>query len=203
MAYRTTPKMAARKDARRRTLLDAALRLFGAAGYHATTVPMIVADAASSTGSFYFYFRNKEDVFAAVLQDLAARLSTALNQAIAAEPAPLLQMRAAVTRLFLFLAENPAEARILVLESSGLSPRLEQLRREILATHVRGVEAALSRLNFAMDASIAAHCWVGAVFEAVHFWLERPPEQRPPAHDVAAAVARFNLRAIGAPPGAL
>ena len=43
MAYRKTPATEARKDARRKTILDAATRLFGANGYHATTVPMIVA----------------------------------------------------------------------------------------------------------------------------------------------------------------
>ena len=62
MVYRTTPKMAQRKEAHRTKLLETAIRLFGKHGYHATTVPMIVKASGSSTGSFYFYFRNKEDV---------------------------------------------------------------------------------------------------------------------------------------------
>lgn len=206
MAYRTSAKMAERKDARRRKLLDAAIRLFGAGGYHATTVPMIVAKAGSSIGSFYFYFRNKEDIFAAALQDLGERISEALNQAIAAAPEPLLQMKAAVMRLFLFLAEHPAEARILIVESSGLGRRLEQIRRSILDSHARSVERTLSQLAPVLPPlhiSFAAHCWVGAVFEAVCHWLEYPAEERPPAETVALAVAQFNLRAIGAPPEVL
>ena len=114
MAYRTTDKMARRKQERRRHLLDTAVDLFGRQGYHATTVPMIVEAARSSTGSFYFYFRNKEDVFAAALEDLGERLSEALNEAIAREAQPVAQMRAAVEGLFLFLAENPERARILI-----------------------------------------------------------------------------------------
>ena len=62
MVYRTTPKMARRKEAHRTKLLETAVQLFGKHGYHATTVPMIVKASGSSTGSFYFYFRNKEDV---------------------------------------------------------------------------------------------------------------------------------------------
>jgi AcrR family transcriptional regulator len=54
MAYSTIAKMAERKDARRRKLLDAAVHKFGSLGYHATTVPMIVAKVGSSVGSFYF-----------------------------------------------------------------------------------------------------------------------------------------------------
>jgi AcrR family transcriptional regulator len=78
LAYRKTPATIARKDARRKTLLDAATRLFGRCGYHASTVPMIVAEADSSVGSFYAHFRNKEDVFAAVLDALGEKVMDAV-----------------------------------------------------------------------------------------------------------------------------
>lgn len=200
--------MAERKDARRRRILEAAIEMFGRLGYHATTVPAIVAEAGSSIGSFYFYFRNKEDVFAAALLDLGDRLAQSLNSAISAESQPLFQMRAAVMRLFQFLAENPREARILVIESSGLDGRLQEIRRNIVASHARGVEAALTKLAPvlpSLNAVVAARCWVGSVFEAVYHWLELPLNARPPADEVASAVALYNLRAIGAsvesPPG--
>ena len=78
MPYRTTPKMAQRKEARRSRLLNEAMRVFGRVGYHAATVPMIVAAAESSTGAFYLYFRSKEDVFAAALDSLGERISAAI-----------------------------------------------------------------------------------------------------------------------------
>ncbi|MEJ2152130.1 MAG: TetR/AcrR family transcriptional regulator [Gemmatimonadota bacterium] len=78
--------MAKRKAERRRRFLDVATRLFGDHGYHNTTVPMIVEAADSSTGSFYFYFENKEDVFVAVLkragEELAGRLNEAIDEAV-------------------------------------------------------------------------------------------------------------------------
>jgi AcrR family transcriptional regulator len=204
MAYRTTPKMAERKDARRRTFLAAATRLFGRQGYHATTVPMIVAEAGASTGNFYFYFRNKEDIFAAALSNLGERITSAINAAIAkASPDPLAQMKAAVEGFVSFLAQNPGEARILIVESSGLSAQLEHVRRSVIASHSRGVENAL-RLQAAklppLDPGITARCWTGAVYEAVYSWLELPKQKRPSAKTLAEAVARFNLRGIGAPP---
>ncbi len=201
MAYRTTPKMAQRKDARRRQLVEIATRLFGARGYHATTVPEIVAESGSSTGAFYFYFHNKEDVFAAVLEALGDRISTELNQAIAEAGCDVLgQMRAAVERMFLFLAENPEQARILIVESSGLGERLEGIRRNVVRSHTQSVESALTALAQVLpirDPQVAARCWVGAVYEAVFSWLELPAEQRPEARQVASVVADFNLRAIG------
>ncbi len=101
-----------------------------------------------------------------------------------------------------FLVENPEEARILIVESSGLGRRLEAMRRQVIERHTRGVEAALRALEGqlpGMDADIVASCWVGAIHEAVYRWLAKAPEERPPADRLADALAAFNLRGIGAP----
>jgi AcrR family transcriptional regulator len=107
MVYRKTPSTAARKDARRKLLLDAATRLFGCYGYHAATVPMIVAAAGSSVGSFYAHFRNKEDIFAAVLEALGRQVTELMEEARVSQSDPLLGLSCAVESLFLFLAQNP------------------------------------------------------------------------------------------------
>jgi AcrR family transcriptional regulator len=201
MAYRKTPATKARKDARRRTILDAATRLFGAYGYHSTTVPMIVAESDSSVGSFYVHFRNKEDVFAAVLEALGQKVTELMDQARVSQPDALLGIRAAVESRFLFLADNPGDARILIVESSGLSPRLERVRRAILRQHAEQVCQTLESTPAAFSVSaplIAARCLVGAVFESLYNWLEESPIDRQSAAEVARAVADYNMRAIGA-----
>jgi AcrR family transcriptional regulator len=199
--------MAERKEARRRKLLSEAIRLFGEHGFHATTVPMIVAAADSSTGTFYLYFRNKEDVFAAALEWLDEHITAAINQAMAgAGPDVLAHMKAAVVGLVRFLAEHPEEARILIVESSGLGQRLEAVRRAVIRSHTRGVQQALAVLGTRlppMDTQVVANCWVGAVYEAVFQWLDRPADQRLEPEQLAEAIAGFNLRAIGAVGGEL
>ncbi|HXX16476.1 MAG TPA: TetR/AcrR family transcriptional regulator [Candidatus Eremiobacteraceae bacterium] len=203
MVYRTTAKMAKRKESHRAKLLETALRQFGKQGYHATTVPRIVRESGSSTGAFYFYFRNKEDVFARVLEFIGEQIAAALNQAIgAAGQEPIAQMKAAMNGFIRYLVEHPQESRILIVESSGLGGKLEGARRVIIASHTRSVERALagmSRALPALDPKIAASCWVGAVHEAVRQWLEAPAETRITAEKLAKEICGFNLRAIGMP----
>lgn len=63
----------------RQVLLVAAREAFEELGYRATTVAEIVSRAQTARGTFYLYFRNKDEVFAEVLaencEDLLQRTS--------------------------------------------------------------------------------------------------------------------------------
>ena len=199
MAYRKTRATEKRKQARGRLILDAATQLFGKYGYHATTVPQIVKEAKVSTGSFYMYFRNKEDVFNAALEELGRATDRVLNEVKLSQPDPLKRLAQGAESLFLFFAQNPEQARILLVESSGLSPRLDKTRRSIARRQVeelRQMFESAPSLFTVDDTSIAARCVAGATFEAIYSWLEEDPKTRMLVAEVARAVARFNTRAV-------
>jgi AcrR family transcriptional regulator len=57
-----------------RKLLDAGMVVFDRRGYHAARVDDIVEVARTSHGTFYLYFANKDDLFRALLTDVAEAL---------------------------------------------------------------------------------------------------------------------------------
>jgi AcrR family transcriptional regulator len=66
--------MRARGRQTMRTLLDAGAEVFADRGYHAARVDDIVARARTSHGTFYLYFRNKEELFRELAVDVAASI---------------------------------------------------------------------------------------------------------------------------------
>jgi AcrR family transcriptional regulator len=199
MAYKRSEKMAQRKEARRRRLLEAAMALFGRLGYHSATVPMIVREAGSSIGAFYLYFRNKEDIYAVALVEIAGRLSAAIAHAGSSPASATDEMGAAVEGFVRWLARNPAEARLLM-EAGTLGGRLAETRRTVVENHIRSVAAALDQAmpgTNPVDRSVLARCWVGAALEAATGWLQAQPSDRPDMARLATLVKSFNLRGAG------
>jgi AcrR family transcriptional regulator len=64
-----------------RKLLDAGMIVFDKRGYHAARVDDIVKVAKTSHGTFYLYFANKEDLFSALVADVADEM-TALSASL-------------------------------------------------------------------------------------------------------------------------
>jgi AcrR family transcriptional regulator len=65
-----------------RKLLDAGIQVFETRGYHAARVDDVVKLARTSHGTFYLYFANKEDLFAA----LTAEVGTSMHECAEALP---------------------------------------------------------------------------------------------------------------------
>ena len=72
-------KRAATKALNRQTILDAARAVFGANGYGATHVRDIIGRTGLASGTFYNYFRSKEEIYEAILDQNALRLRPRLR----------------------------------------------------------------------------------------------------------------------------
>lgn len=83
----------------RAALVESARRLFAAQGYDGTGTEQIVADARVTRGALYHHFRDKADLFRAVMAEAAASVATQLvdEQLASDAPSPLSEIRAGMS----------------------------------------------------------------------------------------------------------
>jgi len=101
------PQRAPRADNRLPLLLDEAARLFGAQGFHGTSVRDIVRAVQMLPGSIYYHFATKDLLLATVYAEGVRRISERVKAAVDARTDPWERLEAAcVAHLEALLAEN-------------------------------------------------------------------------------------------------
>ncbi|MFZ5668131.1 MAG: TetR/AcrR family transcriptional regulator [Pseudomonadota bacterium] len=94
------------KVANRRAILDAARQVFGELGYEVATVRDIIRRTGLASGTFYNYFRSKEEVFEALADDGASRFRPILRACWEQSTSFEGYLRAAIQAYFDFLADE-------------------------------------------------------------------------------------------------
>lgn len=89
------------------TITEAAKKLFARFGLAKTTMEDIARASNKGKSTLYYYFKNKEDVFACVITDEINGLKSAINQAVTGEGDPCLKLQLLVaTRLEYLLCKT-------------------------------------------------------------------------------------------------
>lgn len=94
------------KVANRRAILDAAREVFADMGYESATVRDIIRRTGLASGTFYNYFKSREEVFEALADDGAARFRPILRACWEATNTFDGYLRAAIQAYFDFLADE-------------------------------------------------------------------------------------------------
>ncbi|MFN3714996.1 MAG: TetR family transcriptional regulator [Alcanivoracaceae bacterium] len=89
----------------RQKVIEAALKLFSRNGYSQTTLAMIAEDAGYSRGPIYWHFRNKDELYEAVLSYSQSPLQTLVEQADQSAD-PLNALEAFIDEWFRLLIED-------------------------------------------------------------------------------------------------
>lgn len=127
----------ARKESRRQEILTAALRCFSRDGFHSATIADVVRESGVSQGTFYLYFKSKDDVIAALADDESQ--GDALIDAIASaedDPVVALTMLLDLHGRTLADAERADERRVAV-QGWAEALRNEPIRRRLNANASR------------------------------------------------------------------
>ncbi len=104
-----------------RKLLDAAGEEFGARGFHDTAISHITQRAGVGLGTFYVYFKSKEEVFRALVADMGARTRHALSESVKAAPNRIEAERLGIRAYLEFVRTHKSLYRI-VMEAQFVAP---------------------------------------------------------------------------------
>ncbi len=166
----------------RNRVLQAALEVFSAKGYHEATMDEVARQAQVSKGALYLYFPSKQALFAALVEAGVDVLLTTMRQAMKPHTSHRKRMYAAIEASFSLLEEYRTLARLIFLRL-GSNPLLE---RKILEAHQRISSLIEEELRAACSAenvpqqnfALLALMWTGAIYEILVWWLyqEDPPQ---------------------------
>lgn len=170
----------ARLERRRRRIAGAALTLFASRGYTATSVDDVVARARVSKSAFYEFFESKEHCF----RDVLAQEGGDLIRDVLAEAATghdhHQRLRLGITRFVRSCFERSDVARLLIVESVGLSAGVDSVRHELqgafadaVAEEVRHARAH-DDFYADKDPAVFGRAVVGGVSDAVGHYLTHP-----------------------------
>lgn len=104
-----------------RRLLDAAGEEFGQRGFHETAISHITQAAGVGLGTFYVYFKSKEEVFRALVADMGARTRHALSESVKDAPNRLEAERLGIRAYLEFVRTHKSLYRV-VMEAQFVAP---------------------------------------------------------------------------------
>ena len=172
------------RKARRAQLLDSALEVFVAQGYHAAAMDDIAERAGVSKPVLYQHFGSKLELYLALLDRSCERLLAVVAQALASTTDNAERVTAAVGSFYDFVSSASAEFRF-VFESdltgdNTVQERLWRVNNDI-ADAIAEVIAADTALP-AAEAKLLAISLVGIAQVGARFWVSKDSASIPVAH---------------------
>lgn len=161
-------------EIQRSRMLSATVDVVEEVGYARLTVAQVIARAKVSRKTFYDLFEDRDDCFLAVFDQAVERGSAVAKEAFNREDRWRDAVRAGLIALLSFLDEEPALARLVVVEALGAGERVLERRSQVLERLKRVVEEGRparrrsGRPRRGQPADIVAEGTVGAVFTVVH-----------------------------------
>ena len=166
------------KVANRQAILDAAREVFGELGYDTATVRDIIRRTGLAAGTFYNYYRSKEEVFAALADDGARRFNPILK-ALRAEGLGFEEFaEKAIVAYFDFIADEhtnwaarrpPGEAHLHV---QGETPEMAAVFNEVREAILGAIEHGTGPVS---DPDYMAAACIAIAREVGDKMLERRP----------------------------
>ncbi len=127
-----------KSDHRKAQILDCARKVFAVNGYHKANIAMICKEAGIGRGTLYQYFKNKESVFKAIIEDIVSDITVHMKEKFASidkkvknqkDISEFLAGRLEIA--FQHWLSDRYTARIIFEHSTGINEFFSRMRRKV------------------------------------------------------------------------
>ena len=174
-APRWTPVFERISDEKRKRVLETAKAAFARYGFAGTNVNRVAETAGISVGALYKYFRTKEDLFLAIIEESHAFLEETLHSILASEPDFFRRIEAILRVAVRSAQDDPDLIRLYVAcTTEELAPLADQLSGRIESVsaelYSRMVAEASAAGQIRRDVDPAVTAWLlDDIFLSVQF----------------------------------
>jgi len=200
MVYKSSTRTQERKDLKKKQIVHTAIKVFSINGYHGTTVKDVVEKADISVGTFYFYFKNKDDLFEKIYDEVSEQFYTALCNSFKNTNNELdLGFSKAIAFFLKVIELNRPLARIMLIEAVGLNPKFERKRAEVTQKYVNYTAGYFQQMKLCNkvsipDVKICSLAFIGTLYNVIMQWLQDTSTNS--LTDYAYALTIYNLQAL-------
>ncbi|MFO1186018.1 MAG: TetR/AcrR family transcriptional regulator [Alphaproteobacteria bacterium] len=191
-------KRAQTKETNRQAILDAAHEVFTELGYGETTVRDIIGRTGLASGTFYNYFRSKEEVFEALSDAAALKIRPRLKEVRSHARTLEDFLYATFEAYFLYVAEDHRAFALMRRNAGHIRVRMDT--PEIMAGFDElkdDVARAMAEGLFPkIDVDYLCAALIGIAFEMAEQMLERPSMDAKEAARFATALVLGGIPAI-------
>jgi AcrR family transcriptional regulator len=182
----------------RQLILDAARQVFAELGYGATTVRDIIRATPLASGTFYNYFKSKEEVYQAIRDEVALAIRPRLHD----ERMKASTVEEFITCTFRTFFEYVADDRVnfRTIRHAADTTRVRMDTPEVIAGFEElreDIEGAITKGLFPpIDPDFLMAAIVGVAFEVAERMLRREPHDSAAAADFATQLFLGGVRAL-------
>ena len=181
-----------KKEALRRTVLEAAAKLFAQRGFGGTNLQDVADALGISRPALYYYFKSKEEILASLVEEVSVFLGhQATELAAKADFNPSETLRQMVLSHARWLLEHGLEFRVVDRSEHDLPAATrrthDKAKRALLDDFTRTIQRGIDLGHFRpVDAGVAAFSIIG-MCSWTAWWFQ--PDGRVPLADVAKSIA--------------
>lgn len=180
-------------DERKLQILQCAKKLFSKNGYYETQISDIVDEAGIARGTIYQYFKNKDEIFATLLENFYKKWERMISDADSnidlKNVSPVNYLRSRMKSSLYFFESDYEMCNIVLRIGVGLNKNFDSVQKKLekkiftVITNDLKIGQQFGNISPDIDTQLVANIFTGALFRVAYYYFVTHKTQKE-SHDI-------------------